>query len=224
MSSLILAAAHVRGPHIAWAELSPLVVLAAGALVVLLVGLVGKAEVRTRVVPALTLLTLAGAIGTEIWRFQHAQTIIAGALRIDDLGLIVDLVCATSAVATVLLSLRAPAPREAGHGEFHGLLLFSVMGMAVLISAQDLITLFLGFELLSIPLYILCAAEYRREGSLESGLKYLIIGSVGSATLVYGLALVYGATGSTDFSGIANALTQGKLLGGALGDSLLFMG
>ena len=57
------------------------------------------------------------------------------------------------------------------------------MGMAVLVSAQDIITLFLGLELLSIPLYILCAAEYRREGSLESGLKYLIIGSVGSATL-----------------------------------------
>ena len=109
-------------------------------------------------------------------------------------------------VAAVLLSLRAEAPREAGHGEFHGLLLFSVMGMAILASAEDLITLFLGLELLSIPLYVLCAAEYRREGSLESGLKYLIIGSVGSATLVYGLALIYGATGQTGFSGIAQAL------------------
>ena len=67
--------------------------------------------------------------------------------------------------------------------------------MAVLVSAQDLVTLFIGFELLSIPLYILCASEFRREGSLESGLKYLVIGSVGSATLVYGLALVYGSTG-----------------------------
>ena len=74
--------------------------------------------------------------------------------------------------------------------------------MAVLVSAQDLITLFLGIELLSIPLYILCASETRREGSLESGLKYLVIGSVGSATLVYGLALVYGATGSTGFAAI----------------------
>ena len=63
-------------------------------------------------------------------------------------------------------------------------------------------TLFLGFELLSIPLYVLCATELRRARSLESGLKYLIVGSVGSATLVYGLALIYGATGSTDFAGI----------------------
>src|SRR5579863_84756 len=97
MSSLTLAVAHIRGPHIDWAELSPLVVLAVGALIVLLVGLVGKTEVRSRVVPALALVTLAGAMGTEIWRFSHAQTIIAGALRMDDLGLIVDLVCAASA-------------------------------------------------------------------------------------------------------------------------------
>src|SRR5437660_7592506 len=83
--------------------------------------------------------------------------------------------------------------------------------MAVLVSAQNLVTLFLGIELLSIPLYVLCASEFRREGSLESGLKYLVIGSVGSATLVYGLALVYGATGSTDFAGIAQAVNGGSV-------------
>ena len=75
--------------------------------------------------------------------------------------------------------------------------------MVVLVGAQNLVTLFLGFELLSIPLYVLCATEMRRASSLESGLKYLIIGSVGSATLLYGLAMLYGATGSTDFAGIA---------------------
>jgi NADH-quinone oxidoreductase subunit N len=224
MSSLILATAHIKGPHIDWAELSPLIVLAAGALIVLLAGLAGRAELRTRVIPVLSLLTLAGAAGTEIWRFTHATTIVAGALRMDDLALIVDLVCAFSAAAAVLMSLRAPAPREAGHGEFHGLLLFSVMGMAVLISAQDLITLFLGLELLSIPLYILCAAEYRREGSLESGLKYLIIGSVGSATLVYGLAMIYGATGQTGFNQIAQVLAGGGPSGNLLSDPLLLGG
>ena len=108
----------------------------------------------------------------------------------------------------MVLAFRAEAPRTAGQGEFHSLLLFSVMGMAVLVSAQDIITLFIGIELLSIPLYILCAAEYRREGSLESGLKYLIIGSVGSATLLYGLAMIYGATGQTGFGAIAHVLAN----------------
>jgi NADH-quinone oxidoreductase subunit N len=86
------------------------------------------------------------------------------------------------------------------------------------------VTLFVGFELLSIPLYVLCASEYRREGSLESGLKYLVIGSVGSATLVYGLALVYGATGSTEFSQIASQISSGGLAGGLLGDPMLLTG
>jgi NADH-quinone oxidoreductase subunit N len=224
MNALILATAHIKGPHINWAALSPVVVLAVGALVVLLVGLISKVEIRTRVVPVLAVVTLAGAIGTEIWRFSYAQTIIAGALRMDDLALTVDLVCVVAAIPTVLLSLRADAPREAGHGEFHSLLLFSVMGMAVLISAEDIIALFLGLELLSIPLYILCAAEYRREGSLESGLKYLIIGSVGSATLLYGLAMIYGATGQTGFNQIAQVLANGGASGNLLGDPLLLSG
>ena len=76
---------------------------------------------------------------------------------------------AVSGIAAVLLSLRSPAASTAGHGEYYALMLFSVMGMAVLVSAQNLVSLFLGFELLSIPLYILCASEYRREGSLEVG-------------------------------------------------------
>ena len=112
-------------------------------------------------------------------------------------------------------------PREAGHGEYHSLLLFSVLGMAMLVSAQNLVTLFIGIELLSIPLYVLCASETRREGSLESGLKYLVVGSVGSATLVYGLALVYGATGSTEFAGIGHAMSPSKLSGGVLGDPMV---
>jgi NADH-quinone oxidoreductase subunit N len=203
---------HIHGPHIDWASLSPLIVLGAGALVILLVGLLRGQVARERFVPFLTLLALAGAIGVEIWRMGHSATIIAGALRIDDLALEIDMICALAGIVAVILSWNALAPKEAGHGEYHGLLLFSVMGMGVLASAYDTITLFLGLELLSIPLYVLCAAEHRREGSLESGLKYLIIGSVGSATLVYGLAMIYGATGQTGFAGIAHSLANGGLL------------
>ncbi len=111
----------------------------------------------------------------------------------------------------MLLSWRAMAPREAGHGEYHALLLTAVLGMMVLAGATNLVTVFIGYELLSIPLYVLCATEMRRERSLESGLKYLIIGSVGSATLLYGLAFVYGATGATSFAGIAEGVSGGGM-------------
>jgi NADH-quinone oxidoreductase subunit N len=220
----ILAAAHIHGPPIDWTALSPLVALTAGGLLVLLLGLLRPAVVRERMVPLLTLITLGVTLAFEIAHFHHQASIISGALRIDDLGLVVDMVFVVAAMAAVVLSARVPAASEAGHGEYHSLLLFSVLGMTILVSAQNLVTLFLGFELLSIPLYVLCATEYRREGSLESGLKYLVIGSVGSATLVYGLALVYGATGSTDFSGIAHAVSAGTLAGGLAGNSMLLTG
>ncbi len=214
----------IHGPHIDYAGLSPFIALATGGLVVLLVGLLRPAVVRARVVPALTVLTLGAALGLEIGYFHHHAAIISGALKVDYLALVLDMIFAVAALAAVLLSWGSRAPEQSGHGEYHSLLIFSVLGMAVLVSAQNLVTLFLGIELLSIPLYILCASEYRREGSLESGLKYLIIGSVGSATLVYGLALVYGATGATDFARIATAVSRSHLHGGVLGDPMVLAG
>ncbi len=221
---LALAATHLKGPHIDWASFSPLVALSVGAVVVLLFGLLPSRLAREGGVPLLTLVALGVTIGLEIARYKHQASIISGALSIDDLALTLDLIFAVAAIACVLLSLRHRAPISAGHGEYHALLLFSVLGMAVLVSAQDLITLFIGFELLSIPLYVLCASEFRREGSLESGLKYLVIGSVGSATLVYGLALIYGSTGSTGFAQIASAISQGQIAGGLLGDPMMLTG
>jgi NADH-quinone oxidoreductase subunit N len=223
MSTLILAAAHFKGPHIDWASFMPFVILGVGALVVLLIGLLGPVA-RTVVVPAVTVGVLIASIVIEATRLDHPASIVAGALAIDGLALILDMIFAVSAIAAVVLSVRDPAPRTAGQGEYNALILFSVLGMAILVSAQNLVTVFVGFELLSIPLYVLCAAEYRREGSLESGLKYLVIGSVGSATLVYGLALVYGATGSTQFAGIDSALLHGAGGHGLLGDPLLLTG
>jgi NADH-quinone oxidoreductase subunit N len=215
---------QLKGPHIDWPAFSPLIALSVGALLVLLVGLLSGAVARERVVPMLTIGSLLVTMGFEIARFHEHTSIISGALEIDDLALVLDLIFSVAAIVAVLLSFRVRAPTEAGHGEYHSLLLFSVLGMAVLVSAQDLVTLFIGFELLSIPLYVLCASEAHREGSLESGLKYLVIGSVGSATLAYGLALVYGSTGSTGFAAIANAISVGNLAGGVLGDPMLLTG
>jgi len=202
--TLPLAAA--RAPHIDWAGLSPLVALLGGAVVVLLVGLLRPALVRERVVPALSAVSLGAALGLSIWQWDERKSIVSGALAVDDLAMVLNAIFLVAGLATVLLSLRSPAAPGAGHGEYYALLLSAVAGMAILVGAQNTVTLFLGLELLSISLYVLCATEMRRATSLESGLKYLIIGSVGSATLLYGLALLYGATGSTDFAAMARAL------------------
>jgi NADH-quinone oxidoreductase subunit N len=194
-----------KGPHIDWAGLSPLLALLGGATLVLLIGLLRPRAVREVLVPLLALASFLAAIGLGIWQLGEQKDLVAGALRLDDLTIVLSFVFSAGGAAAVLLSWRAVAPREAAHGEYFALMLTSAAGMWVLVAAQNLVTLFLGLELLSIPLYVLCATEMRRATSLESGLKYLIIGSVGSATLLYGLAFLYGATGSTDFSGIATA-------------------
>ncbi|MGH2969277.1 MAG: NADH-quinone oxidoreductase subunit N, partial [Solirubrobacteraceae bacterium] len=199
----VLAQAKVVGPEIDWAALAPLVALVTGACVVLLVGLARAPFVRLRVVPALAALTLAVTVGLCVWEWGENESIIENALAMDDLTRALTAIFSVAGIATVLLSWRSAATAEAGEGEYYALLLSSILGMVILVAAENFVVLFLGFELLSIPLYVLCATHMRREHSLESGLKYLIIGSVGSATLLYGLALIYGATGSTDFAGVA---------------------
>jgi NADH-quinone oxidoreductase subunit N len=214
--SLLLTTAHLKGPHVDFAALSPLLALFGGAIVVLLVGLLGSSWVREQLVPALALAALGAALGLTIWRWNTPESVVSGALRIDRLSLVLNLTLAGGGIATVLLAWRSRAAREAAHGELHAMLLTTIGGMALLAAAQNTVALFLGLELLSIPLYVLCATELRRERSLESGLKYLIIGSVGSATLLYGLALVYGATGATDFGAIAGAISANGLSSNAM--------
>ncbi len=205
MSTLL---AQIQAPEIDYRELSPLFALVGGSVIVLMAGLLRSSFVRNTVVPALTAVALLTAIGLTIWIWEPGDLppIMEGSLAIDTLSLGISVLFYVAGLVAVVLSLRANAPREAGHGEYYSLLLGSIAGMVVLVSAENLITLFIGLELLSIPLYVLCATELRKRESLEAGLKYLVIGSVGSATLLYGLALIYGATGSMQFSQIARAL------------------
>ena len=210
MNALLLAA-DVKGPHIDWAGLSPLLALLGGAMFVLLAGLLRSRFIRESFVPFATIVALGAFMGLSIWQWGEDKDLISGALRSDELALYLNLLFGVAGIAAVLLSWRSMAPRESAHGEYYSMLLASIAGMAVLVAGQNTVTVFLGFELLSIPLYVLCATEMRRERSLEAGLKYLILGSVGSATLVYGFAFLYGATGSTDFSGMATAISDGDL-------------
>jgi len=206
-----LAATTLKGPHVDFAALSPLIALLGGATIVLLVGLLGSRWARAQLVPMLSLAALGAAAGLTVWQWNAEKSVVAGALRIDDLSLTLNLILVAGGACAVLLAWRSLAAREAAHGEWHALLLTSIGGMSLLAAAQNTLVVFLGLELLSIPLYVLCATELKREHSLESGLKYLIVGSVGSATLLYGLALIYGATGATDFTAIASALSHGGL-------------
>lgn len=210
----LLAQATTKGPPINWEALSPFIALVVGACVVLLVGLGRSAFVRRQVVPVLTLVTLGVTAGLAIWQWDISETIVADALVVDNLTWALTLIFIAGGIAAVFLSWRSIAAVEAGEGEYFALMLMSILGMLVLVAANDLVVLFIGFELLSIPLYVLCATHMRREQSLESGLKYLIIGSVGSATLLYGLAMLYGAAGGTNYADVA--AVSGEMAGDVL--------
>ncbi len=208
---------NFNAPHIDYAATSPIIALTVSICLVLLSAVFKPTK---RWAPGLTLIALATTAGLLIWQWGERVTLVSGALRLDDLAIAISLIALLTAAVAVLLSLGERAVAEAGSGEYHALLLGSVLGMVLLAQAYNLVSFFVALETLSIPLYILCAANMRREGSLESGLKYLIIGSVGSATLLYGMAFLYGGTGSTGFEGIAIGIAHG----GLFGDPLILIG
>jgi NADH-quinone oxidoreductase subunit N len=205
--------AQVQAPEIDYKELSPLFAVAGGSVIVLMLGLLRSPVARRVVVPALSAVALLTAIGLTVWIWEpgNREPILQGALGVDALALGISTLVYVGGLVAIALSWRSTAAVEAGHGEYYSLLLGSIAGMVVLAGAESLITLFIGFELLSIPLYVLCATHLRHRTSLEAGLKYLVVGSVGSATLLYGLALVYGATGAMEFDGIAAAIAGDEL-------------
>ena len=133
------------------------------------------------------------------------QEAFNGGLRADRFSLMLSGIFLAAALLTIMLGWRETAAVNR-RGEFISLVLISTTGMMLVASAGDLISIFLGVEILSVALYVLCALEVWRERSLESGLKYLIIGAVGASILLYGLTLLFGAVGSTSLSTIGDAL------------------
>ena len=216
--------ALIKAPSIDWWAIAPISALTVGGVLVLLAGLIGNQKLRSALVPMLAFDTFAAAAVLLIMRWNDPVTAVAGALRIDNITAALGSICLLAGAVAVVLSLRSDTEATLGAGEYHSLLVFTVLGMVVLIAANDLVTVFAGLELLSIPLYVLCAAELKRERSLESGIKYLIVGSVGSATLLYGSAFVYGAAGTTAFEGITAAMFGSALSSNPLATDPLMLG
>ena len=208
---------NFQAPDIDYAALAPVIALTVAVCVVLMSAVIRPLQ---RSAPGLTLIALATTAGLLIWNWNDPVDLVAGALRLDDLAISISLIAIAAAAFAVFLSIREPAAEQAGSGEYHALLLGSVLGMVLLAQAQNLVSFFVAIETLSIPLYILCATDMVREKSLESGLKYLIVGSLGSATLLYGMAFLYGGSGSTDFARIATGIDSA----GLLGDPLILVG
>jgi NADH-quinone oxidoreductase subunit N len=204
-------------PHVDWFALAPVNALLLASGVALLCAVLLPRPWRRSVAAALCAIGYAVAFGFAIAvyvRSAHGQGIIADAIRRDRFAELATMIVAGSGLLTIGVSYRERAREHAA--EYYSLLAAAGAGMAFFVAANNLMTLFLALEWFSISLYILCAIERDRLGGLEAGLKYLVIGGFGSAVLLFGSALVYGATGRLDFPGIAAA--------GAEHDTLLLFG
>jgi NADH-quinone oxidoreductase subunit N len=205
-------------PVVDWFALSPSLALLAAAGVALLGSvLIPQRAVRVfgAVVCALGFLGAGVAAGLLYWKSPEATYEVADAIRRDRFGMVAQLVIAGAGFLAVGISY-AQRVRKDHIGEYYALLAAAGGGMVFLVAATNLMTLFLGLEWFSICLYILCAIEIDRVSSLEAGLKYLIVGSFGSAVLLFGSALVYGATGELEFGAIAAAIDDQGLVNDGL--------
>jgi NADH-quinone oxidoreductase subunit N len=202
-------------PSVDWAGLSPYLALLGGASAVLLGAVFVKGPRRNAFGAAVAALALLGAGAAAVVLFtldDEGTGIIADAIRRDRLADLATVILAGVGLLAVLVSYREQNADER-RGEYYALLLSAVGGMAFLVAANDLISLFLGLEWFSISLYILCAVTAARTASLEASLKYLVIGGFSSAVLLFGSALVFGATGEIGFADIgAQADTGDRLL------------
>ncbi len=158
----------------------------------------------------LALAGVAWAFAVTLAQWGQEQHGYADMIVLDDLSTLFNLLFLASTFVTILLSEPFLRSEKVEQGEYYALILFCTSGMMLLASALDLITLFLGIEVLSISLYIL--AGYRRDSdaSNEAAMKYFLLGAFASAILLYGIALTYGATGTTSLGRIADALTNAE--------------
>src|SRR5206468_2686947 len=142
-----------------------------------------------------------------------APALLGGAFVQDGLSLFAKRLFLVATFIGLLGGLSLPGrPFLRRAGEYHVLVLASLLGMLVLASARDLVLLFVAFELMSIPLYVLAGFAKREAGAVEASLKFFLVGSVSSAVMAYGLSFVYGATRTTDLARIAAVATAGDPL------------
>ncbi|MGQ0520412.1 MAG: NADH-quinone oxidoreductase subunit N [Actinomycetota bacterium] len=217
-------ATPIRTPAVEYSAMLPELILIGGAVVLLL----AVSVLRRRPAwlwTAITLLTGAASMAASLWlwfdvRDEGPRRIVADALVVDGFAVFFMVLVSVTVILGSLLASTYLA-REPAHGpEFYVLMLLSASGAVVMASANDLIVLFLGLEILSIALYVLAGFAVRRMASREAAMKYFVLGAFSSALFLYGIALVYGATGTTnlgrmrDFLAGNLAVEGGVLLAG----------
>ena len=200
----------------------PEFVLGVGAMALLLVGVSRRADTGHFVdAAAIVLLAVAGVVIALLPAGKMST--FGGSFIVDDFARFLKILALLGSAAAIAMSLDYAKHEGEQRFEYSVLILLSTLGMLMLISAADLIALYLGLELMSLPLYVVAASHRNSLRSTEAGLKYFVLGALSSGMLLYGASLIYGFTGTVNFAGIAHAAGQGGV-GLIFGIVFLFAG
>jgi NADH-quinone oxidoreductase subunit N len=202
----------------------PEIVLAAGALVLLMIGAFGG-EKSTPVVTGLSVALIVAAGAILLMGGDTAAAAFSGAFVLDPFARLMKLITLIGSGIAIVMSVGYARAQKFERFEYPVLIVLATLGMLMMISANDLIALYLGLELQSLALYVVAAINRDSVRSTEAGLKYFVLGALSSGMLLYGASLIYGFTGQTSFAGIAAALSaSGSSLGLIFGLVFLIAG
>ncbi len=195
----------IQTPTVDWLALAPTIALLVGGGIALLAALLPDwLRKWTAATAAFAGFVVAAGFAVAVFdRSATPQALLDGSMTRDQLAAMAQVLLAATGAVVVFASWGER--RRENHAEYYALLAAAGAGMVFFVGAENLMTLFLGLEWFSLCLYILVAFDSERATSLEAGLKYLIVGGLGSAVLLFGSALVYGATAQLSFSAIATA-------------------
>jgi NADH-quinone oxidoreductase subunit N len=198
-------------PVIDWHALAPELVLTAVLCIVLVADLF-LPEDRKALLPSLAGLGLLAALIPVLTLAVDGadRTMFGGAYAVDNFALVVKALFLVAGYVTVLQSTNYIAEGDYAEGEYYFLLLSSILGMTVMGSARDLVTIFVALELLSVPAYLLAGWRKHDPKGNEAGAKYYLMGVFASGVLLYGMSLLYGVAGSTQLADIGSALAGGE--------------
>src|SRR5215813_2425581 len=200
----------------------PELVLVLGAMALLMVG-VFAGDRATGGISAVAIALLAACIVILVMQPSGKVVAFHGSFVLDGYARFLKILALTGSAVAILMSIEFLSATGRQKFEYPVLILLSTSGMLVLVSAGDLIALYLGFELMSLALYVIAAIDRDNVRSTEAGLKYFVLGALSSGMLLYGCSLIYGFTGTVSFAGIAKAAGQGNI-GLTLGLVFLFAG
>jgi NADH-quinone oxidoreductase subunit N len=202
--------------------IAPELILAVGAMVLLMIG-VARGDRSTPLVSVLAIVLLVVAGAFVVLQPSGKLSAFNGSFLLDDYARFLKMLALIGSAVAILMSIEFLGAIGKERFEYPVLILLSTTGMLILISAGDLIALYLGFELMSLALYVIAAIDRDNARSTEAGLKYFVLGALSSGMLLYGCSLIYGFTGTVAFKGIAAATASGGI-GLTFGLVFLFAG